>query len=187
MDACPARKPRLDSRAFAGPPPLLDAAPSQHADQRARKCRSARSRTRPAAVSSYRRPELSRLLCSNPHRSQRRRTPCRIASPAGWSRRTSICWAVRRERRLPPDTDSKTANSTSSNRRTPPGATTRQIHRAPCCASRIGSRANHAGVRATPEQTSCVIHEGAGVVKGRLAVFDVCARDWCGDHRDPWW
>ena len=28
-----------------------------------------------------------------------------------------------------------------------------------------------------------VIHEGAGVVKGRLAVFDVGVRDWCGGHR----
>jgi AbiV family abortive infection protein len=29
-----------------------------------------------------------------------------------------------------------------------------------------------------------VIHEGAGDVKGRLAVFDVRLRGWCGDHRD---
>jgi len=79
----------------------------------ARKRRSVCSLMRPAAVTSYRRPELSRLLRSNPPRSQRRGTSCRIASPAGCSRRTSICWAVRRERRAPRDTDSKTANSTS--------------------------------------------------------------------------
>src|SRR5437763_5809359 len=39
-------------------------------------------------------------------------------------------------------------------------------------------------------ETSCVIHEGAGVVKGRLAVFDVGVRDWCADRRDlrrVWW
>ena len=28
-----------------------------------------------------------------------------------------------------------------------------------------------------------VIHEGAGVVRGRLAVFDVGVWDWCGGHR----
>jgi hypothetical protein len=37
------------------------------------------------------------------------------------------------------------------------------------------------------DETSCVIHEGAGVVKGRLAVFDVGVWGWCGDHRDLRW
>jgi len=88
----------------------------------ARKRRSTRSLTRPAAVSSYRRPDASRQLRSSPSRSQRRRTSWRITSPAGCPCRTRIWWAVRRERSAPHDTDSKTANSTT------PSASTGSIH-----------------------------------------------------------
>jgi hypothetical protein len=45
-------------------------------------------------------------------------------------------------------------------------------------------RLNVLGSPAKVRVVRYVIHEGAGVVKGRLAVFDVRVRDWCGDHRD---
>lgn len=76
-----------------------------------RKRRSRRSRARPAAVSWYRRPAVSRSLRTRPACSQRRSASCRSASPAGRSRSSRTCSAVRRERSAPQCTAVSTANS----------------------------------------------------------------------------
>jgi hypothetical protein len=68
---------------------------------------------RPAAVKLIPSPDTSQLLGSGPSRLQWLRTSWRIICPAGCPRRAGTCWAVRRERSVPRDTDSKPANSTS--------------------------------------------------------------------------